>query len=80
MLWVYVIRSESSPHRRYIGLTSDVERRLAEHNSSETGHTRAYRPWTVEVVVGFANLQRARDFERYLKTGSGIAFARRHFE
>jgi hypothetical protein len=38
-----------------------------------------YRPWTIHLAVGFNDNQRANEFERYLKTGSSHAFAKRHF-
>ena len=41
-------------------------------------HTAKYRPWTIDVVMEFPEERRAVAFERYLKSGSGGAFARRH--
>lgn len=38
-----------------------------------------YRPWSILVVLHFGDESTARRFERYLKSGSGRAFARRHF-
>ena len=40
---------------------------------------RAYRPWHLHVTIELPDEQRAIDFERYLKSGSGRAFAKRHF-
>jgi putative endonuclease len=36
-------------------------------------------PWYIEVAVAFRSEAKARRFERYLKTGSGREFSRRHF-
>jgi hypothetical protein len=47
-------------------------------NQGRCVHTAKYRPWTVDGVIEFADERRAVAFERYLKSGSGVAFARRH--
>jgi predicted GIY-YIG superfamily endonuclease len=77
---VYILRSLSDPRRPYIGLTSDISARLADHNAGRCPHTARYRPWQLHVVIELPDEQRAIDFERYLKSGSGRAFAKRHFE
>jgi putative endonuclease len=77
---VYVLKSAISKAHYYIGLTSDVHARLAAHNAGRCPHTARYRPWQLHVIVEFLDEQRALDFERYLKSGSGRAFAKRHFE
>jgi putative endonuclease len=76
---VYILRSLSSPDRHYIGITSDIERRLAWHNAGENVFTRNNRPWEVTVSMAFSDPHIAARFERYLKSGSGRAFAKRHF-
>jgi len=76
--YVYLLKSAAEPPRYYTGLTSDVRRRLAEHNAGSCTHTAKYRPWSLDVVVEFSDEQRALAFERYLKSGSGVAFAHRH--
>jgi predicted GIY-YIG superfamily endonuclease len=76
--FVYVLRSHEVPARYYTGLTSDVVKRQAEHNAGRCSHTANYCPWAIDVVIEFADEQRAVAFERYLKSGSGVAFAQRH--
>ena len=76
---VYLLESLKEPGRPYIGLTSDVAARLIAHNTGHCPHTARYRPWKVVVSVEFAQEGVAIRFERYLKSGSGRAFARRHF-
>jgi predicted GIY-YIG superfamily endonuclease len=76
--FVYVLRSENDPNRHYVGVTSAVDNRLEWHNHGPCGQTRRHRPWSVLVVIEFPNEQRAACFERYLKSGSGRAFAKRH--
>jgi predicted GIY-YIG superfamily endonuclease len=75
---VYVIRNDAIPPRYYTGVTSDVARRRAEHNAGRCSHTAKYGPWSIDVVIEFADERRAVAFERYLKSGSGVAFAQRH--
>jgi predicted GIY-YIG superfamily endonuclease len=77
--FVYILRSQSDPNRHYIGIASDVDERLEWHNGGPSGFTIRYRPWRVVVSLEFPNEQEAVRFERYLKSGSGRAFARRHF-
>ena len=79
MWYVYVIRSEAQPQRRYIGMTNDPSSRLAKHNAGGSPYTSGHRPWALDVIVGFSDKARAVAFERYLKTGSGFAFAKKHF-
>jgi putative endonuclease len=76
--FVYVLKTVESPPRYYTGLTMDVERRHAEHNAGSCTHTAKHRPWRLDVVIEFADERRAAAFERYLKSGSGVAFANRH--
>jgi len=75
---VYILRNAEVPPRYYTGITSDVGRRHAEHNAGNCVHTTKYRPWSVDVVIEFSDERRALAFERYLKSGSGVAFAHRH--
>src|SRR5690348_2097124 len=77
--FVYILESERDPRRHYTGVTSDVERRLEWHNSGPSGHTATGRPWRIAVVVEFSGESQAIRFEKYLKSGSGRAFAIRHF-
>jgi putative endonuclease len=76
--FVYVLRSQRHPHRYYTGVTSDMTARLANHNQGLCTHTSTGRPWNVDVLIEFSDEQRALLFERYLKSGSGCAFAKRH--
>jgi len=75
---VYVLRNSETPPRYYTGLTSDMARRFAEHNAGGCIHTAKHRPWSLDVVIEFADQRRAVSFEQYLKSGSGVAFAKRH--
>ncbi len=79
MKYVYLLQSISHPGQRYIGMTDDFDRRLIEHNAGESFHTKKYKPWKYVVVVKFENDAQAVIFEGYLKSGSGRAFANKHF-
>ena len=76
--FVYILRNHESPSKYYTGLTSDVVRRHAERNAGSCTHTAKHRPWSLDVVIEFADERRVVAFERYLKSGSGVAFAQRH--
>jgi predicted GIY-YIG superfamily endonuclease len=73
--YVYLIRSEAFPERRYVGLTKDLRKRIATHNAGGSVHTAKYKAWTLISYHAFADQRRAREFEHYLKSGSGKAFA-----
>jgi predicted GIY-YIG superfamily endonuclease len=77
--FVYVLRSESDPSRHYVGCTTDVANRIEWHNFGPDGQTRRHRPWRVLVSLEFPDEPTALRFEKYLKSGSGRAFATRHF-
>ena len=79
MFYTYILRSLSQPEQRYIGSTADLKSRLAKHNAGEVPHTSKFKPWKVEAYFAFETKEKAAAFEAYLKTGSGHAFAKRHF-
>ena len=76
---VYILQSESDSERFYIGITNDVDRRLCEHNAGKLPNTARYRPWHVRTYVTFSDDALALAFEKYLKSGSGRAFAKKRF-
>jgi putative endonuclease len=75
---VYVLKNTDNPPRFYTGLTSDLAKRVEAHNAGRCSHTAKHRPWAVDVIVKFADDRTALKFEKYLKSGSGVAFAKRH--
>jgi predicted GIY-YIG superfamily endonuclease len=72
---VYIIRSIPYPTQTYVGYTRNLEVRLAAHNSGQSPHTRKFQPWIAETVICFSDKYLALQFERYLKSHSGKAFA-----
>jgi predicted GIY-YIG superfamily endonuclease len=77
MHYVYLLESETFGGPRYIGLTTDLKKRLADHNAGKSRHTSKYMPWKLVTYVAFSDIEKARAFERYLKSGSGHAFAKK---
>ena len=77
--YVYILVSEANDEAHYSGITRDLNGRLVEHNHRKCPHTAKHRPWKIETAIAFRSETKARRFERYLKTGSGREFARRHF-
>ena len=77
MHYVYLLESVSHAGERYLGLTGDIPQRLDEHNSGKSHYTSRYRPWRLVTYIAFQDRTKAALFERYLKSGSGHAFARK---
>ncbi len=73
---VYIIKCNNGKH--YTGFTQNISRRLNEHLNGEVRFTRDYLPIEIIHISLFEDKQRAYDFERYLKSGSGKAFMKRH--
>ena len=76
---VYILKSQRHTDRYYTGITTDIAQRLEFHNAGSSRHTSTGRPWRLVVTINFDDETRAAEFEAYLKTGSGRAFATRHF-
>jgi len=76
--YVYILKSEQGAEHFYVGITDDLEARLSKHNSGDVAHTAKYRPWHIKTYVAFTDAARAFAFEKYLKSGSGRAFAKKH--
>ncbi|HTM78374.1 MAG TPA: GIY-YIG nuclease family protein [Devosia sp.] len=77
MQYVYILRSQPDPERYYVGTTADLKVRLAKHNAGEVSHTSKYRPWQIKTYLGFDDEGQAHAFEKYLKTASSRAFAKK---
>ena len=78
MYCVYIVRSIPSPGHRYVGFTEDLRQRLADHNAGQNPSTAPFCPWRLVTYLAFSDKQRALSCERYVKNGSGHAFANRH--
>ncbi len=78
MFYVYVLESLKIKERLYIGYTTDLKARFKKHNAGEVSHTSKFKPWRLNTYLAFSDEQRAFEFEKYLKSGSGRAFAKKH--
>jgi len=79
MRYVCLIRSALHPGQTYVGISGNLKRRLQDHNSGDSPHTSKYRPWLLVAAVAITDDTKAAAFEQYLKSGSGRAFAAKHF-
>ena len=74
---VYILQCIAEPDRHYVGVTGDLKARLIKHNAGDVSHTARFKPWAVSTYIGFTDEARAFAFERYLKSSSGRAFAKK---
>jgi len=72
------LQSLQNAEHFYTGITDDLDARLSKHNAGEATHTAKYRPWRIKSYVAFTDAAQAFAFEKYLKSGSGRAFAKKH--
>ena len=77
MTYVYLIQSIPHPDQRYVGRTSDIKARLHAHNEGRSPHTAKFKPWQLVTYLTFSDETNAIEFEKYLKSGSGRAFAQK---
>ncbi len=77
MYYVYILRSSKDACKSYVGYTTNLDKRLKEHNDSRILYTKRYAPWCIETYIYFTNQKLAKQFESYLKSGSGKAFLKR---
>jgi len=69
---VYVLHCANGKY--YTGFTTNIQKRLLAHNKAKVSFTKDKRPVKLVHLSLFENKQKAYDFERYLKKGSGAAF------
>jgi predicted GIY-YIG superfamily endonuclease len=77
--FVYILESILQPENYYTGQTKDVISRLKKHNEGGCPHTAKFKPWQIKNYFAFNSKEKALKFEKYLKSGSGKAFAQKHF-
>jgi putative endonuclease len=77
MIYVYILQCIADPDRFYTGFTDDLKARLKAHNSGQVSHTSKFKPWRLNTYLAFTDKDRAIAFEKYLKSHSGRAFARK---
>ena len=78
MYYVYILKSQVVPDKIYIGFTINLEERLKSHNAKKSLFSKRYAPWEVFSYTVFHEKSKAMKFEKYLKSGSGFAFLKKH--
>ena len=76
MFYVYLLRC--SDNRAYIGCADDLKDRVNRHNKGSIPATKNRLPVNLISYFAFSNKYTAFNFEKYLKSGSGRAFLRKH--
>ncbi len=74
MFYVYILQSINNSKEFYTGFSANLKNRLTEHNSGKSTYTNKNKPWKIVYYSAFENKKTALDFEKYLKSASGIAF------
>lgn len=72
MWYVYVLKSKDKDWR-YIGSTGKLKDRFKSHNAGENQATKHFEPFELEAYISVKTEQKARELEKYFKTGSGRA-------
>jgi predicted GIY-YIG superfamily endonuclease len=62
MKYVYILQSIASPEKFYVGSTTDLKRRFAEHNHGKSIHTNKHMPWKLKTYTAFSDEQKAFEF------------------
>jgi putative endonuclease len=73
MFYVYVLWSNKL-QKRYVGFTSDLTKRLSEHNSGKSPFTKSGLPWKLIYSEKYSTETEARSREKFLKSGVGRKF------
>ncbi|MFA7244158.1 MAG: GIY-YIG nuclease family protein [Patescibacteria group bacterium] len=77
--FIYILVSKNAP-KTYIGVTSDIEKRISEHNSGSNAYTRKYKPWKLFYSEKFDDRSVALKREIYLKSHAGRNFIKKLFQ
>lgn len=78
MFWyVYILRCKDE--RFYIGCTDNLKERITRHNKGNVPATKNRLPVKLISYFAFSDKYTAFNFEKYLKSGSGRAFMKKHF-
>ncbi len=79
LYFTYVLKSKYFK-KSYVGVTSDLERRIKEHNAGYHHYTKRYMPWELFWYEKFLTQSKALKKEKYLKSSVGRRFLKKVFE
>ena len=74
--FVYVLKSLTKEFT-YVGSTNNLQRRLSQHNSGSVQSTKHYHPFEMIAYIAVRTEKKARELEKYFKTGSGRAILKK---
>jgi len=76
MYYVYILQSQKNKSY-YTGFSENLKNQLENHSHGKQKYTSQNIPYTLSWYCAFKNKKQALVFEKYLKSGSGFAFARK---
>lgn len=76
MYYVYILQSQKDKSF-YAGYSENLKQRLKDHEWRSPKYSSSKAPFTLVWYCEFRDKKKALDFEKYLKSGSGFAFARK---
>lgn len=77
MYYVYILQSLKDKSI-YKGITTDLKKRITEHNNGQARYSFLKKPFKLIWYCAFTNKEKAYNFEKYIKSGSGFAFTNKH--
>ncbi len=77
MWYVYILKCFDN--ELYTGCTNDLKDRINRHTNGYVPATKGRRPFELKNYIAFIDKYKAFEFEKYLKSGSGRAFIKKHF-
>ena len=78
MFYTYILQNDAT-NRYYVGFTPDLKKRLQKHQLGRVLSTKSNLNYQLEWYCAFKTQRQALAFEKYLKTGSGVAFMKKRF-
>jgi len=61
-----------------VGCTNNLKDRINRHTKGQVDATKDRLPVELDFYIAFSNQYKAFEFEKYLKSGSGRAFIKKH--
>lgn len=67
-IWTVYIIYSGKRDRYYIGVTTDIQQRVKEHNTGLSPYTKGGTPWTLKHREEFKSIEEAYGREKFLKS------------